>query len=137
MKKIFLVLAILFLGLSAFAGSPEIYQNYTGGSTTQGWQSLSMEFINVTAPTTSALTWYGRNIGGYTSIDFYVNGVSTGSIPSTISAVPIFANGDAVTTAQTITSGTPLTAIKSNFYKFTLQAYSSTRNISMNFLIKD
>ncbi len=137
MKKIFLVLAVLFLGLSAFAGSPEIYQTYTGGSTTQGWQSLSMEFVNVTAPTTSALTWYGRNIGGYASIDFYVTGVSTGSIPTTISAVPVYSNGVAVTAAQTITSGTPLTSIKSNFYKFTLQAFSATRNISMNFLIKD
>lgn len=137
MKKILLVLAIIFLGLSAFAGSPEIYQNYTGGSTTQGWQSLSMEFVNVAAPTTSALVWYGNNIGGYTSIDFYAVGVSAGSAITTISAQAVLSNGTPVTTAQTITSGTPLTAIKSNFYKFTLPAASVTRNVSMNFVIKD
>lgn len=137
MKKILLVLVILFLGLTSFAGTPAIRADYTGARVSSAFDSLWVEFINVAAPTSSAIVFYADNILGYASIDFNVTGVSAGTAVTTISAQAIYSNGNPVTASQTITLGTPLTAIKSAFYKFTLPAGAVTRNVSMNFVIKN
>ena len=85
--------------------------------------------------------WYGgvtSAVACKIAIDIYGIEVSSGNVPTTISAQLLFANGTAVSiAAQTITSGTDLTDLRSGFYKFSLPAYSVTRNVTFNFLIAD
>lgn len=122
----------------AFAGMAQIRKPAgTTSVTNEGYQFLQMDVVNLVAPTSSAVTWYADNIAGYSSIDFYGMGVSTGSVPTTISAQPLFGNGTNCGSAQTITSGTDLTDIRSAYYKFTLPASTVTRNVSFNFVIAD
>jgi hypothetical protein len=135
MKKLLLV--GLLIGLS-FAINANVRPGNTAGYLSTGYEYIQLEVKGVTAPTSSALIWYGDGIAGYSSIDFYGMEVSSGNVPTTISAQLLFANGAAVSiAAQTITSGTDLTDLRSGFYKFSLPAYSVTRNVTFNFLIAD
>lgn len=121
----------------SFAGMPTITHTNSSMSVNPSFEAITLEAVNQAMVTSSALTWYGNNIAGYSSFDFYVTGVSSGSAITTLSAQAIYQNGTAVTAAQTLTSGTPLTLIKSAFYKFSIPADSVTRNVSFNFIIKN
>ena len=126
----------LILGF-CFAGNPNIRVGNSGGKVSTAYESLWLEVKGVVAPTADMVI-YLDNIAGYSSIDFYGMSVSSGNVPTTMSAQPLYANGDAVSiAAQTLTSGTDLTDIKSAYYKITLPAFSVTRNVSFNFLIAD
>lgn len=137
MRKILFVLIFILIATVSFAGTPSITHSNASMVTNQAPSAVTMEAINQALVTTSALIWYGNSIGGYGSIDFYVTGVSGGSAISTLSAQAIYQNGTAVTAAQTLTSGTPITSIKSAFYKFSIPASATTRNVSFNFIIKN
>lgn len=141
MKKILVVLLLIGLGFSAnanirlgnFDKSPS-----AGGYIYNGYEFISMIVNDQLAPTASSLVWYADNIMGYSSILITGFEASTGNIPTTISAQAVYPDGTSVSvSAQTITSGTALTTLYSPWYKFTLPAYSSTRNISFMFTVKD
>lgn len=138
MKKILIGLILLSF---VFAGNARIRETLSGAETYSGYEFQTMIATDVPAyagVTPSALVWYADNIMGYSSILITGFEASTGSIPTTISAQAVKPNGDSVSVAaQTITSGTALTTLYSPWYKFTLPAYSSTRNISFMFTIKD
>lgn len=142
MKKILstIILLSLFVG-TCFAGpAPTMRTTATNTRVIGGYEFVQLEGINVPAyagVTPSAITVYADNIAGFSSIDFYVTGVSTGSAITTMSAQAVYSDGSAVTTAQTITSGTDLTDLKSGYYKFIIPAASVTRNVSFNILIAD
>jgi hypothetical protein len=137
MKKLILAVMLLCLvGVSAFAGSPAIRVGNTGGQTSSAYESLWFEVRGAVHPTAD-IVWYADNIAGYSSIDFYGMAVSSGNTPTTISAQAVYANGSPIGSEQILTSGTDLTDIRSAYYKFTLPAFSVTRNVSFNFLIAD
>lgn len=137
MKNLVLILGILFLVGSVNAGSPAIRSSTAKSFKNEGYQFLQLSFIGATAPTTSALIWYGDNIAGFTWIDFSGAAVSTGTAITTINAQPVYSNGLSSGTAQTITSGTRFTAIKSPYYKFSIPAPATQRLVTLNFMIGD
>lgn len=136
MKKSILILGSL-IASAMFAGNPDIRQSYSGAREPEGYQFISLEMNGVTIPTSTATTWYGDNIAGFSKIKIFGLAVSSGSTPTTISAQAMLSNGMPVGSAQTITSGTDLTDIRSPYYKFTLPAYSAPRRVSFNFVIAD
>lgn len=138
MKKI--LIGLILIGL-CFGGNAKIRESLTNAQTYDGYQFQTMIATDVPAyagVTPSALVWYADNILGYSSILITGFEVSTGSIPTTISAQAVYPNGDSVSVAaQTITAGTALTTLYSPWYKFTLPADAATRNVSFIFSIKD
>jgi hypothetical protein len=138
MKNILMTVVLFCLvSGSAFAGNPAIKAGNTGGQVASSYESMCMEVRNQSIPAATPLVWYTDNIAGYSSIDFYGMAVSSGNAPTTISAQAIFSNGASIGAEQIITSGTDLTDIRSPHYKFTLPAFSVTRNVTFNFLIAD
>ena len=133
MKKILVGLILLSF---VFSANANIRAGNTGGKVISGYQFYQMEVKDTVAPTADII-WYVDNLAGYSSVDIYFTGVSSGDLPSTISATPVYSNGDSVTDSQTITAGTSLTDFKSTYYKFTLPAIATTRNVSFNFIITD
>lgn len=135
MKKILLI--GLIFGLS-FAVNINIRPGNTGGKVSNGLDYYNLEIIGQVAPTASALSWYGDGIAGCSSIMAIGADVSSGSAFTTINAQPYYANGVAVSTAaQTITVGTSFTAINAPFYLFSIPAFSVTRNVTLNFCIRN
>jgi hypothetical protein len=140
MKKILVFIILALFITSSYAGVANIRATGSKYRIGSGYQYLLLEAYAVPAyagVTPSALTWYADNIAGYSRIGISGIAVSTGSTPTTISAQPLYSDGTNCGSAVTITAGTDLTAIKSPYYKFTLPAYSSTRNVSFGFIIAD
>jgi len=141
MKK--LIVGLLLLSF-CFAGNANIRKgtfdnsNTAGARMYSGYQFQTMIVNDQLAPTSSALVWYADNILGYSVIGINSFEVSTGTVPTTISAQAIQPNGTALTVdAQIITAETDLTEFFSPWYSFTLPAYSVTRNVSFIFNIAD
>ena len=140
MKKILVFIILALFVTSSYAGVANIRATGNKYRIGNGYQYLLLEAYAVPAyagVTPSALTWYADNIAGYGSIDFYGMAVSTGDVPTTISAQALYSDGSNCGSAQIITSNTDLTDIRSPYYKFTLPAAAVTRNISFQFLIAD
>jgi len=138
MKKI--IVGLILIGL-CFAGNAKIRESLSGAEAYDGYQFETMVATDVPAyagVTPSALVWYADNIMGYSSIGINGFEVSTGTIPTTISAQAVYPDGTNVSvSAQIVTAGTDLTTFHSPWYKFTLPAYSSTRNVSFIFNVAD
>lgn len=136
MKKLipFLIMFIV-LGSNVYA-KPTIKESLDDGRVRSGYEFIELQMLNQQVDPSSSISWYAYEIGGFSSIDFY-GSVSTGNY-TTINAQAIFLDGTSVTTAQTITSGTDLTDIKSSSYKFTYNNHKAvTTNVTFNFLIAD
>ena len=136
MKKI----AVLFLLLSnlCLAGNLKIVESLANGRATGAKNALSLELKGQTILPLSYIEWKGANVGGMNRIDFYGVEVTSGNA-TTLSATPILSTGEVLSgEEQTVTSGTDLTVIKSNYYRFRLyNNVAITTNVTLNFLIAD
>lgn len=141
MKKFLSAILILALASSvALAGQPSINKKSLTAAkvaTIGGYQFLEMQVKGQQINPSSYIEWQADEIAGYSSIDFYVTSVSSGNAV-TLSATPVFMDGTAVTAAQTITTGTALTDIRSGSYLFRFyNNVATTTNVTFNFLIAD
>jgi len=138
MKKLLALIIISLIAGQAFAGTPalRLASSNSNIKMQSGYQYLSMEAKGAAVTTVNGLVFYGDNIAGFSSIDFYGMAMSIGAVSTTISAQPIYADGSACGAEQVITSATDLTDIRSGYYKFTLPV-TSDRTVSFNFLIAD
>jgi hypothetical protein len=140
MKKANLLLSILlglilFSGL-AFAYQGDIVENIDNATVRQKSQMIQLDMVGVAIPPTSSISFNYYWIGAYDGMDFYMSAVSTGNI-STANIVWELMDGTDITTS-TLTSGTPLTQLKSAFATIQIFNYKTvTANVTGNFLIWD
>jgi hypothetical protein len=125
------ILGVLLLTGLVFAGA-DIKESMTNGIARNGdgYIQLEIQGEQQTSVDASAIEFYAREIGGYSTILYY------GNVP-TLSAQAVFASKVAIPSAdaQTITAETATTSIYSAYYKFTIPTPSVTRNVTINFLI--
>ena len=119
-----LVITLLFLLSVSFSGTAKIRESLTSARQTRGWQAIQLDVQGQQVLPSSTITWYGDNIGGMSRIDFYGPVVSSGNA-TTINCIPVMADGTELDSeAQTLTSGTDLTVIKSNYYKYSYRLHN-------------
>lgn len=142
MKKLIVcLLVILSFALNAATisnyGTERIRANYGSKVTFKNGNGFLWAEIKGQAVTTaSPIVVYLDNIAGYSAIDFYGMQASTGSTPTTLSAQALTSAGANSGAAQTLTSGTDLTDLKSPFYKLTLST-TVNRTVTFNVLVHD
>ncbi len=141
MKKI--IVGLLLLSF-CFAANANIRignldnSNTAGAKIYSGYEFKTMVVTDQSAPTSSALVWYADNFLGYSVMGISGFEVTSGNLPTTISAQAIKPDGTNVSVdAQILTVGTDITEFHSPWYKFTLPADSVTRDISFIFNIAD
>ena len=136
-KKILtgLLLSILIASVS-FGASPGIRDTMDNAKIYKGYEFLTMYVNAEEVATSSALVWYADNILGYSGIGINSFAVSSGNVPTTISAQALAPDRTALAVAaQIITAGTDLTPLYSPWYSFTLPADSVTRDVTFIFNI--
>lgn len=123
----------LIIGL-CFAVNANIRPGNTGGKVVNGYDFYCLEVNDTVAPTVD-MYCYLDGIAGYSQINFYVTGVSSGTAITTLNAIPLYRDGTQVTASQLVTSGTDLTEMRSPYYKLVIPAITTTRNVSFNILL--
>lgn len=116
-KAIVLLLSVLLIGAVAFSANANIRSTVTSKVFVQADRQMQMQFYGASIPTTNPyVDIYLDNVGNATNVDFLVTAVASGNI-TTADLQPIYSNGANVTTSVTLTSGTPVTAFKSMYYR--------------------
>lgn len=101
----------------------------------RGYRSVTLYALS-TSVVTEDLVWYGKNIGGFSSMAIYGMDRSAGAGITTISAQACYPDLSLVSgSAQTLTVGTVTTDIRSAYYKFSFPNASS-RLVSFNFILR-
>ena len=116
-KAIVSLLSVLLIGALAFSANANIRTTVTRNVLVQADRQMQMQFYGSNIPTTNPyVDIYLDNVGNATNVDFLVTAVASGNI-TTADLQPIYSNGASVTTSVTLTSGTPVTAFKSMYYR--------------------
>lgn len=138
MKKwLFSLLLISYIFAYDFTTSTEAGFSCASSNiiTRRGYEMIYLEARGTTVNSGNNLVIYARDIAGFTGIKFYGMDVSSGNVPTTISAQPCFSDMTLVTgSAQIFTFGTPTTNLQSPYYKFSLPT-TTDRKISFNVTI--
>lgn len=137
MKKI-LTIALLFSLVFARSTNPRITCDTANTYPKESKNAISLEIINATLSPSpdGTIEWTAYNISGANAADFYVTNITPSGHITTLTATPIYDNGEQVTASQTLTTGTDLTDFRGIHYKFTLtNTYDVTQNVSMNFIV--
>jgi len=116
-KAIVSIIGICLIGAVAFCGNPNIRSSVTSKVFAQSNSQMQLQLYGATIPTENPyVDIYLDNIGNASKVNFEVSSVASGNI-STADLLPIYSNGSQVTGSVTITAGTPVTVIKSMFYR--------------------
>lgn len=116
-KAIVILLSVLLIGALAFSANANIRTVASRNVFVQADRQMQMQLYGASIPTKNPyVDIYLDNVGNATNVDFLVTEVSSGNI-TTADLQPIYSNGASVTTSVTLTSGTPVTAFKSMYYR--------------------
>ena len=136
-KAIVILLSVLLIGAVAFSANANIRTTASKSVFVQADRQMQLQFYGSSIPTTNPyVDIYLDNVANATNVDFLVTAVSSGNI-TTADLQPIYSNGAKITTSVTLTSGTPVTAFKSMYYR--MRVYNPNPSIlnpvTMNILV--